>query len=286
MSDESPLPTYHDATKGQTHTEYGDEKKRHGDEKKEYEDEKKEYVDEKQKTSQDDILFPPSLVAILSEPTLVIERQLQVFQVVFGVEQAKKFKIMNSHGQQLGWMIEKTSFSKTVVRHFTGTNRPFEIQILNMDNEVLLDVKRAYVLVNSHIIVRFPRRDASGNVFYDEVGRSDQVFNVLKRKYNLSVKHNGQFQEFGRINARTLGVTFPVVNSENKVIAGVDRSWVGLYREIFAQTPIYVVRFDIGQFGDQIAELYHPPGPPLNLAQRSVMLGCAVSIDLDYFSRE
>lgn len=285
MSDESSLPTYHDATKGENHPQHGDEKKGY-DEKKEHKDEKKEYVDEKQQAPGDDILFPPSLVAILSEPTLVIERQLQVFQAVFGVEQAKKFKIMNSHGQQLGWMVEKTSFGKTVVRQLTGTNRPFEIQILNMDNEVLLDVKRAYVLVNSHIIVRMPRRDAHGNISYDEVGRSDQVFNVLKRKYNLSVKHGGQFQEFGRIKARTLGVTFPVVNSNSQVIAGVDRSWVGLYREVFAQTPVYVVRFDIGLFGDEIAKLYHPPGPPLNLAQRAVMLGCAVSIDLDYFTRE
>jgi hypothetical protein len=61
----------------------------------------------------------------------------------------------------------------------------------------------------------------------------------------------------------------------------VDRQWVGLGREFFTDTGIYMLRMD----PSTIEHAYPNCSGPLTLDQRAVMLGTAISIDFDYFSR-
>jgi hypothetical protein len=75
-----------------------------------------------------------------------------------------------------------------------------------------------------------------------------------------------------------------VTNENGDVIASVDRNWVGLGRELFTDTGVYIIRMDPASF-EGLGNMYPSVAGPLTLDQRAVLLGNAVSIDFDYFSR-
>ena len=86
------------------------------------------------------------------------------------------------------------------------------------------------------------------------------------------------------MDAPLLSVDFPVTNAEGSVVGSVDRNWVGLGRELFTDTGIYIIRMDPASFAG-MGDRYPTVSGPLTLDQRAVLLATAVSIDFDYFSR-
>lgn len=87
------------------------------------------------------------------------------------------------------------------------------------------------------------------------------------------------------MDAPFLAFTFNIRDEQSKLIGSVDRNWVGLGRELFTDTGVYLLRMDSSTFdldpNSQDAVSPHS----LTLDQRAVVLGTAVSIDFDYFSR-
>lgn len=63
----------------------------------------------------------------------------------------------------------------------------------------------------------------------------------------------------------------------------VSRNWVGLGRELFTDTGVYILQMDAADAGESTVTNEKAPG--LTLDQRAVLLATAVSIDYDYFSR-
>lgn len=100
------------------------------------------------------------------------------------------------------------------------------------------------------------------------------------------------YEQFGRVDAPFLSFNFGIHDAANQVIGAVDHNWVGLGRELFTDTGVYMLRLDRTAFvspeqdptgGIYPNEVVSPT--PLTLDQRAVVLGTAVSIDFDYFSR-
>lgn len=225
---------------------------------------------------------------ILKEPTLVIERQLEMMNVFLGFEQANKYKIMNSMGQQLGYMEERdVGFLKILGRQFFRLHRPFEIDVFNNYGDLLLKIKRPFSFINSHIKCYLPGYDENGNLMFENLGESAQSWHLWRRRYNLfklEDETTDEYDQFGAIDAPFLSFEFPVRNAEGDVIASVDRNWVGLGRELFTDTGVYIVRMDPASFAG-MGDIYPSVAGPLTLDQRAILLGNAVSIDFDYFSR-
>lgn len=65
----------------------------------------------------------------------------------------------------------------------------------------------------------------------------------------------------------------------------MDRNWVGLGRELFTDTGVYILKMDGSAFEMDPSVQEPISSAPLTLDQRAVLLGTAVSIDFDYFSR-
>lgn len=231
--------------------------------------------------SSNDVLFPPNLVEMLSEPTLILEREMELLELTLGFDQANKYKIFNSQGRLLGHMYEKSSLGQDLTRQCLGNNRPFKVMITNLQGELLLEIKRSFTVINSTCIIRMPYRNRDNQLVTQEIGRSEQIFNPFKRKYKLSTinQTNSQLIQFGNINTRILGRNFPVQNDHGLVIGGIDKSWTGIMRELFTESPMFVVRF-------QNCVEKHYTGPALDLNQRAVLLACAISIDIDYFNHQ
>ncbi|SGZ52332.1 CIC11C00000003627 [Sungouiella intermedia] len=225
---------------------------------------------------------------ILREPTLVIERQVEFLNVALGFEQANKYKIMNSLGDQIGYMMEKDyGILKAIGRQFFRLHRPFELDVFNNYGDLIMTIKRPFSFINSHIKCLLPGYDSRGDMMYEVIGESVQSWHLWRRKYNLfklEDEKTDEYDQFGIIDAPFLSFDFPVRNAEGDVIASVDRNWVGLGRELFTDTGIYIIRMDPASFAG-LGDLYLSVAGPLTLDQRAVLLGNAVSIDFDYFSR-
>lgn len=225
---------------------------------------------------------------ILKEPTLVIERQIEFMNVIIGFEQANRYKIMNSLGDQIGYMVEKDyGLLKAIGRQFFRLHRPFDIDVFNNYGDLLMTIKRPFSIINSHIKALLPGYDSRGDLMYEVIGESVQSWHLWRRRYNLfklEDENTDEYDQFGVIDSPFLAFDFPVRNEEGDVIASVDRNWVGLGRELFTDTGIYIIRMDPASFAG-LGDLYPTVAGPLTLDQRAVLLGNAVSIDFDYFSR-
>ncbi|ODV78693.1 phospholipid scramblase 1 [Suhomyces tanzawaensis NRRL Y-17324] len=225
---------------------------------------------------------------LLKEPTLVIERQIEFMNVFLGFEQANRYKIMNSLGEQIGYMEEKDlGLFKMLGRQFFRLHRPFDIDVFNNYGDLLLTIKRPFSFINSHIKCYLPGYDEQNQIIHEQLGESIQSWHLWRRRYNLfklEDEETGDYEQYGKIDAPFLSFDFPVKNQDGAVIGSVDRNWVGLGREMFTDTGVYIIRMDPASF-EGMGDLYPSVAGPLTLDQRAILLGNAVSIDFDYFSR-
>ncbi|CAD1809399.1 Scramblase family protein [Candida parapsilosis] len=226
---------------------------------------------------------------ILSEPTLVIERQIEFMNLFIGFEQANNYTIMNSSGQPIGFMREKDiGFGRTLGRQFFRLHRPFDIDVFNMQGELALSIKRPFSFINSHIKALLPGYDHNNEIMYEIVGESVQRWHLWRRKYNLfklEDEKTDDYEQFGDIDAPFLSFDFPIKNEHGKVIASIDRNWVGLGREMFTDTGVYIARFDPQSFQGMESYYGDISSSGVTIDQRAVILSCLTSIDFDYFSR-
>ncbi|CCE91224.1 Aim25p TDEL_0C03350 [Torulaspora delbrueckii] len=263
----------------------------------------------------------PVATTILNEPTIVIERQLEMMNVFLGFEQANKYAIMDVLGNRIGYMQERDfSIGKAILRQIYKLHRPFTVDVFDNWGNVIMTIRRPFSWINSHIKAFLPpittveqdyvkqsstlekevhSSSPFGNVpqpqYIDDsqgegilVGESIQNWHLWRRRYELfqrDLGSEGSFSEYGQIDAPFLSFEFPVMDANGKIMAGVDRNWVGLGREFFTDTGVYVIRFDSKQSFENV----YPPDllsdSVLDLDQRAVLLANAVSIDYDYFSR-
>lgn len=234
------------------------------------------------------ITHEDGIYELLKEPTLVIERQVEFMNVILGFEQANKYKIMNSVGDQVGYMVEKDfGILKAIGRQFFRLHRPFDIDVFNNYGDLLLTIKRPFSFINSHIKALLPGEDPNGNLTHEVIGESVQSWHLWRRRYNLfklEDETTDDYAQYGAIDSPFLAFDFPVRDENGNVIGSVDRNWVGLGRELFTDTGVYIIRMDPASF-EGMGDAYPAVGGPLTLDQRAILLGNAVSIDFDYFSR-
>lgn len=223
------------------------------------------------------------IARILNEPTIVIERQIEMMNVFLGFEQANQYALMDALGNRIGFMAERDfGFTKAIMRQITRLHRPFVVDVFDTDGNALLTIKRPFSFINSHIKAILP---GFQNEEEGVIGESVQSWHLWRRRYNLfKANSSTDYDQFGAIDSGFLAFDFPVRDENGRVIGAVDRNWVGLGREMFTDTGVYIVRMDPQSFagmGDQ----YPDVAGPLTLDQRAILLGNAISVDFDYFSR-
>ncbi|CCC71362.1 hypothetical protein NCAS_0H00520 [Naumovozyma castellii] len=230
--------------------------------------------------------------SFLNEPTLIIERQIEMMNVFLGYEQANKYVVLDVMGNRLGYMMERDlSIWKSIMRQFYKLHRPFVVDVFDNWNRKVLTIRRPFSWINSHIKALLPSPEAETSMDEDEVlvGESVQNWHLWRRRYELFEKLNNaksnELDQFGEIDAPFLSFDFPVLDAKGKVLASVDRNWVGLGRELFTDTGVYIVRFDSQQSFQGVYPPESMSKEVLNFDQRAVLLANAVSIDFDYFSR-
>ncbi|KAJ1919135.1 hypothetical protein H4219_002184 [Mycoemilia scoparia] len=137
------------------------------------------------------------------------------------------------------------------------------------------------------------------------IGESFQEWHPWRRRYNLF----RQKDQFARIDAQFLSWEFDLKDDDGSTIGAVSRNFMGFGRELFTDMghyALYMNGSDVERLRDPFSfeqsqneqiktfsgdnQIYHIPeatknASSLSLDERAVMLGCAMSIDFDYFSR-
>ncbi|KAJ3237722.1 hypothetical protein HDU81_009105 [Chytriomyces hyalinus] len=203
---------------------------------------------------------------VIQHPGLMVGRQIEMMNVLVGYEQANKYAVTDHNGVNVGFICEEeVSFAGNILRQILGTRRVFNAVVLDVHGNVVLKINRPFKwFLNSTITIS----DANDTV----IGEVKQVWHPLRRKYDLFLKH----KQFAIIEAGFLAWDF-VIEGEHpgEVLAAVNRNFAGFAREIFTDTGVYAIHMD------NLEEKTRP----LSLDERAVILGCAITIDIDYFSR-
>ena len=236
-----------------------------------------------------------SIKDILSRPIVILERQIEYGNLIFGFEQRNRYTLSDPDGSPLGYLLERErSLSQVILRQITRLHRPFIVDFFDINNNFLFTLQRNFSFINSKVKV-WNQNDDNVTLPYNYlVGVSEQRWHPWRRKYDLFAQdglvinqHQGprQLNQFGYIDAPFLSFDFPVKDEHGKIIGSVDRNWVGLGRELFTDTGVYVIRFDSYRSFNGVYDRSMLSDQILNLNQRAVLLSNAVTIDFDYFSR-
>lgn len=206
------------------------------------------------------------LYNILSQDILVICRQYEMLNIFFGYEQYNRYVIHDRNGHPTGYIVEESGgITKWLMRQFLRTHRPLKAWILDLSGEPLLAFHRPWRLINSRLSVMHPSNEQPS-----VIGEVHQEWHLFRRRYDLFMNR----KQFARIDEPFLSWDFNLLDENDKQLCIITRNFTHFVREMFTDTGQYVISF---------GRSYEPEH--LLLYKRAIILGCAVSIDIDYFSR-
>ncbi|KAE8145944.1 Scramblase-domain-containing protein [Aspergillus avenaceus] len=161
-------------------------------------------------------------MGILANSGLVIQRQLELMNVMIGFEQANKYVIMDANGNHIGYMAEQEKgITNTMARQWLRTHRSFVTHVFDRHENEVLRFHRPFAWINSRIRVydpvdvarsahststalQYAQPDplvpATGHsnarvspLGFDEmrvIGEAQQQWAPLRRKYNMFTYHH------------------------------------------------------------------------------------------------
>lgn len=213
---------------------------------------------------------------LLARSNLLITRDIEWANLVFGFEQENRYAIVDiCYPQSPAGLIREQS--NLIARQLLRSRRPFVAYITDAMGKELFRVRRPFWWITSSIYAEIDGK---------EVGVVHRRWHLWKRVYDLYLG-NKQFAVVE--NPGFWNWTFNLKDIDGQMLAQVDRDWRGFGFEIFTDAGQYVIRFgsadaspNIGPAG-VVQEL--EVARPLTLSERAVAVALAVSLDNDYFSR-
>lgn len=225
---------------------------------------------------------------MLSPPALVVTREYEWGNIVFGFEQANRYTIRAAPGGEVvGYIAEEDSIGKSVARNVLRTHRSFKATILDKNGEAVFVIRRPFYVVSTNLFVDEPGENAKN------LGQVEMSWHLWRRRYSLYADG----EQFAEVDTGFLGVDFNMMDERGRRIASVNKDFTGFAREIFTDARQYVLRLDPsynvsaqGLVNDTstLAAGDHVTGNEkdarqLTLSQRAVILAAAVSIDFGKF---
>ena len=230
---------------------------------------------------------PPTdaLSYILSLPRISIKRVVQKWNVVLDIQQTVRYEIYNEEGVQIGMMLERSTGKFAAIgRQVEKTKRPFCIDLIDMQGNILLSITRPFKVIRSHCKILIPYNGNGNGMYYFtengwknnkrevesiEIGECNEKWTVFNKKYELV--ENGRL--FGKIKSEYLSWEFPIFDAnDGSKCAQVTRRMCNWQVEMFSDGGVYSLEFN-------------PNGSHnLDLNKRGVVLSTVVAIDFDQFS--
>ncbi|XAR71544.1 hypothetical protein NMG60_11017875 [Bertholletia excelsa] len=217
-----------------------------------------------------------SVAPLLARSTLLITRDIEWANLVFGFEQENRYAIIDvSYPQSpVGFIREQ---SNIIARQLLRLRRPFVAYITDALGNELFRVRRPFWWITSSIYTEIDGK---------EVGVVHRRWHLWRRIYDLYLGD----KQFAMVeNPGFWDWTFTMKDIDGKVLAQIDRDWRGFGFEIFTDAGQYVIRFgsaDTSPFSGSTGVVEDlEVARPLTLSERAVAVALALSLDNDYFSR-
>ena len=91
-------------------------------------------------------------VSILANSSIVVQRQLEMMNVLVGFEQANRYVIMDPQGNHIGYLAEQEhGIGNTIYRQMARTHRSFTTHVFNRDQREVLRFHRPFSWISSRI---------------------------------------------------------------------------------------------------------------------------------------
>lgn len=209
------------------------------------------------------------VTSILSNSSIIVQRQLEMMNVFVGFEQANKYIIMGPNGDHIGYLAEEDhGIGKTMARQAFRTHRSFTAHVFDRDQQEVLRFHRPFSWISSRIRIydAFSRSDApaytpstalqgtSAQSALDHqstaqtsslplssmriIGEAQQQWAPFRRKYNLFLARDLEALE-GNTNAPQLtSGELPLSNTKALEVAQEDNREMGFAQFAYVDEPL------------------------------------------------
>ncbi|KAJ8115456.1 hypothetical protein OPT61_g2907 [Boeremia exigua] len=191
---------------------------------------------------------------ILDNSAVVIQRQLEMMNVLMGFEQANRYVIMDPHGNHIGYLAERDhGLGNVVARQMFKTHRSFTTHVFDKEEKEVLRFHRPFSWINSRIRVYDAVGDGSSYTSSTQlhgtstasivnqtsanvssldladmriIGATEQEWAPLRRKYNMFLARNLTDAASG--TTQIAPGTLPLSDSKAMTVAEGDNREVGM----------------------------------------------------------
>jgi hypothetical protein len=148
---------------------------------------------------------------LLDNSTLIIQRQLEMMNVLMGFEQANRYVIMDPHGNHIGYLAEQEhGVGNAVARQMFKTHRSFTTHVFDKEEKEVLRFHRPFSWINSRIRV------------YDAVGKDGAVYTSSNSLQGTSA---------GSIVSQTSANISSIPLQDMRIIGAAEQEWAPLRRK-------------------------------------------------------
>ncbi|EUC33381.1 hypothetical protein COCCADRAFT_26333 [Bipolaris zeicola 26-R-13] len=195
---------------------------------------------------------------LLDNSSLIVQRQLEMMNVLMGFEQANRYVIMDPHGNHIGYLAEQDhGIGNAVARQMFKTHRSFTTHVFDRDEKEILRFHRPFSWISSRIrvydavgrdgaaaytssnslqgtsapsIVNQTSASVSGLALQDMriIGAAEQEWAPLRRKYNLFVARNLDEDPAAHGTPQLISGDLPISNSKEIAVVENDTREVGM----------------------------------------------------------
>ncbi|KAF1954098.1 Scramblase-domain-containing protein [Byssothecium circinans] len=192
---------------------------------------------------------------LLDNSAIVVQRQLEMMNVLMGFEQANRYVIMDPHGNHIGYLAERDhGLGSAVTRQMFKTHRSFTTHVFDREEKEILRFHRPFSWINSRIRVYDAvgqdggaytsspelQGTSAGSLINETsasvsslpmsdmriIGSAEQEWAPLRRKYNLFVAR--QLEEAAAGTPQLTSGDLPISNSKAIVLAEDDTREIGM----------------------------------------------------------
>lgn len=148
---------------------------------------------------------------LLDNSSLVVQRQLEMMNVLMGFEQANRYVIMDPHGNHIGYLAEQEhGIGNAVARQMFKTHRSFTTHVFDREEKEILRFHRPFSWINSRIRV------------YDAVGKNGGEY---ASSSSLQGTSSGSIVSQTSAGVSTLPLT------DMRIIGAAEQEWAPLRRK-------------------------------------------------------
>ncbi|KAJ4293467.1 hypothetical protein N0V90_008750 [Kalmusia sp. IMI 367209] len=192
---------------------------------------------------------------ILENSAIVVQRQLEMMNVLMGFEQANRYVIMDPHGNHIGYLAELDhGVGRAVARQMFRTHRSFTTHVFDKNEREVLRFHRPFSWISSRIrvydalgsdpsaytssvalqgtspgsVVNQTSASVSSLPLSDMriIGSAEQEWGLLRRKYNLFLAR--QVEDAAPDAPKLTSGDLPLSDSKSLQVAEGDNREVGM----------------------------------------------------------